>query len=232
MNGNGNGDNPDLGPRDLIGPSVLGGQTRADAIGVSAPRVRLDFGAKPPKKAEKPEMLVPRLPLGYLSPELTPWGAEPVFAEGRVILPVGAGATAAVAAASAISAAACAYAEGLTVSALPTAAVVCTYTVPPNMVGIVRSFYARPESIMGYDTGEVTFYLDVSGRRTKLPVRLLGLRGTFQAPIPVQYEARENRVVSILASNASTATWHIVAATFDILLFDRVVYKRHVKASV
>lgn len=160
---------------------------------------------------------------GFQSPFLPPWGSERLFAEGRIILKGAAPAATGVNGA----ASACAVAElGSDTSTGPTDATVTSIVVPANKVAVVIGYFARPESALGWDAGQVTFNLDNAGQRTQLPQRLLGLRGSFAQPIPCFYVARSGTTMSLLATNASTQNYHCVTGILDYYLMTREAYRR------
>jgi hypothetical protein len=181
-----------------------------------------------PRQALPERDVVPYAAQGYLSPLLAPWGAERLFAEGRIVLPGATGAAGSVATA----AAAAAKAEGLSVASSAREATLASFRVPEEMVGVVTGYYARPSSLLGYDAGHVTFALDRGGQRTQLPQRLLGLRGDFNHLIPIHYVVKPTVTVSLLASNGSTLTWHEAEGAFELFLVPRDLFRRFVDPSV
>lgn len=158
----------------------------------------------------------------WLSPALPPWGCDIITAEGRTLLRGATGAAAAVlTAANAVSTA-----SGISVAA-EAQANICSYTIPARMVGILRGYYARPWSTLGYDSGHVTFAVLVGGRKMRIPSPV-GLRGSFKDLIPIHDVAKPGWEVAVQGTNGSTATWHRVDAVLEIVLVPIERYRRRV----
>lgn len=215
---------PDVGvlsvqrPSDLAaGPGVAGGPATRRMPG------RPQRPAAAPEPAPQVE-LVPRLPLvvpgrlpqsplGYVSPALPPWGAERIPVEGAVILRGASGAAANVlTAANAI-----ATAEGLSVSTTAADEVVCSYQIPGGMIGIVTGYAAAPASRLGYDADNVSFQLQVGGRRTQLPQRRRGIVGGLNYGVLRVY--RRNSDDSLIAINDPAEDEPAVGASYGFKQF-------------
>lgn len=180
--------------------------------------------ACPNTPLERPDnpLLLSRQTLGFLSTERLPWGAEPLFQDGRIILPGASGAAAAVATA----ASACANAEGLTVAASAFQATIATYQVPTSYVGLVFAVFARPLSLLGYDSGHVSFGFRANGRLSLLPATLFGLRRNREQPFRVACVSPPGTSFTLIATNASTATWHAVEGYFEGFTMRQDLYRK------
>lgn len=159
---------------------------------------------------------------GFLSTERLPWGAEPLFQDGRIILPGASGAAAAVATAAAAVAAA----EGISVASSPIQATIATYEVPTGFVGVVFAVFARPFSTLGYDSGHVTFGFRANGRLAVLPASTFGLKRNRDQPFRVNYVTPPQTSFTLIATNASTATWHAVEGYFEGFLMRQDLYRQ------
>lgn len=178
--------------------------------------------SNPLQRPDNP-VLLSRQTLGFLSAERLPWGAEPLYRSGRIILPGAAGAAAAIA----VAAAAAAAAEGLTVAASPIRAAIATYQVPTSYVGVVFAVFGRPLSLLGYDAGHVSFHMTVNGRLAPLPPSsLAGLQRERENPFRVVYIGPPRTVFELLGTNGSTATWHAVEGYFEGFTMRQDLYQQ------
>jgi len=221
--------------REAISPEAFGGRPAVarpalpeeSALARSVRETPLAIAAASPLPAH-PSLVLPSAQQGFALPGVQAGRSERLFVEGRVILPGATGAASSVAQ----GAAAVANAEGIAVAASPDEAPVCTFTVPERQIAVLTGYYARPASKLGYDAGHVRFMLDIGGRRTQLPVRLLGLRGDFEDLIPVSYAVGPTKLLRLLATNGSNACFHVVEGVLDLVLVDEAIYRRFLDGTV
>lgn len=202
----------------------IGRRATAEAMPGRSPIGVLDLAPRRvvvPSSEPAPEPPCPVEDL-WLSPVLPPWGCDIVTVEGRTLLRGATGAAAAVL----TSATAVSTASGISVAAAAQANI-CSYTIPARMVGILRGYYARPWSKLGYDSGHVSFAVLVGGRKMRIPSPV-GLRGSFNDLIPIHEVAKPGWVVAVEGTNASIATWHRVDAVLEIMLVPIERYRRRV----
>lgn len=168
-------------------------------------------------------------PMAYQFPRELPWGAQPFYAEGQLILPGASGAAAAVGTA----ATAVANASGLSVASSAIDATIASFVIPARMVAVVTGYWARPLSRLGARSGHVQFSLKLGGNRpTSVPTRLLGLRGRRDDPVPANYVVGAEKTISLLGTNGSTATWHAVEGWLEGWIVDESTFRRIVTNNV
>lgn len=200
-----------------------------DRASIAARIGRPDLAVPSGPVAAQPDPVLEGSLATLVVPRRLPWGADPFYAEGQVILRGGAAAAAAVLTA----ATAAANASGFTLADGYADQSIATFQVPPRKVAVVTAYYARPLDRLGYESGHATFALSLGGRKPiAVPSRLLGLRGKRDNPIECAYAVGPTKAIAVLGTNGSDETWHAVEAYVEGWMIDEAVFRKLVTNNV